>query len=150
MARSTLLQLAVICLLSLIGLSSANDAVCQESLYKDLLFLADYAPAESFCTKYYPVPTITVTVAAANRRGLRRRATSTTSAVTTSAAVTSAAPTASATSSSRNKNVVWASCVAQGVKFVGQLCSCIEVTPTITVKVNNIKVSRWLGVLLTT
>lgn len=135
MPRSTLLQLAVICLLSLIGLSSANDAVCQEPLYKDLLFLADYAPAESFCSKYYPVPTITVTITAANRRGLRRRATTTTSPVTTSAATT-----ASATSSSRSKSAVWASCVAQGGGFLGQLCSCIEVTPTVTIKVNNIEV----------
>jgi hypothetical protein len=146
MARRMLLQLAMICLLSLVGLASANNAVCQILPYKDLLFLADYAPAESFCSKYYPVSTTTITITAANRRRLRRQASYTpkiptaTSAVPTSAVTTPPVTATSATSSSRSKDAVWASCVAQGDKFLGQLCSCIEVTPTTTVKVNDIEV----------
>ena len=136
MAKRSFFQLAMICLLSLIGMALANDAVCQKLPYKDLLFLANYAPAESFCSKYYPVPTTTVTIIAANRRRLRREATDALEILTTPpATTTSALTTTSVTSSSRSENVVWASCVAQGDNFLGQLCSCIEVTPTVTVKV---------------
>ncbi|THW89571.1 hypothetical protein D6D17_08738 [Aureobasidium pullulans] len=130
MAGQTILRLALICLLYSFGIVSANDGICQKLPYKDLLFLTDYAPAESFCSRYFPVPTVTVTIPAAGRRRLRRGLATTTAAPLTS----SAATTPTTTSSSQSKDVVWASCIAQGGGFLGQLCSCIENTVTTTIK----------------
>ncbi|THX02336.1 hypothetical protein D6D13_08398 [Aureobasidium pullulans] len=130
MAGQTILRLALICLLYSFGIVSANDGICQKLPYKDLLFLTDYAPAESFCSRYFPVPTVTVIIPAAGRRMLRRGLATTTAAPLT----TSAATTPKTTSSSQSKDVVWASCIAQGGGFLGQLCSCIENTVTTTIK----------------
>ncbi|TIA11249.1 hypothetical protein D6C80_07572 [Aureobasidium pullulans] len=130
MAGQTILRLALICLLYSFGIVSANDGICQKLPYKDLLFLTDYAPAESFCSRYFPVPTVTVIIPAAGRRRLRRGLATTTAAPLT----TSATTTPKTTSSSQSKDVVWASCIAQGGGFLGQLCSCIENTVTTTIK----------------
>ncbi|CAD0043260.1 unnamed protein product [Aureobasidium pullulans] len=135
MAGQTVLRLALICLLYSFGIVSANDGICQKLPYKDLLFLTDYAPAESFCSKYFPVPTVTVIIPAAGRRRLRRGLATTTAAPLT----TSATTTPKTTSSSQSKDVVWASCIAQGGGFLGQLCSCIENTVTTTIKVYDIR-----------
>lgn len=142
MAGQTILRLALICLLYLFGIVSANDGICQKLPYKDLLFLTDYAPAESFCSRYFPVPTVTVIIPAAGRRRLRRGLATTTAAPLT----TSATTTPKTTSSSQSKDVVWASCIAQGGGFLGQLCSCIENTVTTTIKVYDIRVPEWLKI----
>ncbi|THV95869.1 hypothetical protein D6D25_09204, partial [Aureobasidium pullulans] len=101
MAGQTVLRLALICLLYSFGIVSANDGICQKLPYKDLLFLTDYAPAESFCSRYFPVPTVTVIIPAAGRRRFRRGLATTTAAPLT----TSATTTPKTTSSSQSKDV---------------------------------------------
>jgi hypothetical protein len=43
---------------------AATGSVCTSGVYKDLLFLSTHAPAESYCSAHFPLPTVTATVTA--------------------------------------------------------------------------------------
>ncbi|MCJ1270507.1 hypothetical protein MMC22_010404 [Lobaria immixta] len=53
----------------------SSAGICSTGIYKDLLFLSDYAPAKSYCSIHYPVlpASVTITAAGAVEKGYRRR-----------------------------------------------------------------------------
>jgi hypothetical protein len=55
---------SVVSTLAVAQLTFALSDVCNSGIYKDLLPLSTYAPAESFCSTHYPQSTITATVTA--------------------------------------------------------------------------------------
>lgn len=62
MARNTNIVLrALLLILSLLSVVQAapgnwrgNEDVCESYQYKDLLYLADYSPAQDYCQSHYP------------------------------------------------------------------------------------------------
>jgi hypothetical protein len=117
MAFSTFLCYLLTTISCLIISQAAGAKVCSSSPYKDLLFLSKYAPAQSYCTAHYPLPTTTVTVTAAAK----------TARAVVSTTTTSAAKVA-------GNDAVWSSILSSAKAIVSTVCSCIDTRPTKTVR----------------
>ena len=95
---------------------AAPAAVCNSGIYKDLLFLANYPPAQKFCSEHFPVPAVTTTLAPGK---VKRGDVSTTSVAST---VTNTALA----------SAVLAKCTESSAQnVVSTACSCIEVPKTV-------------------
>lgn len=99
--------------------SAGSGSVCSTGIYKDLLFLSDYAPAKSYCSIHYPVlpASVTITAAGAVEKGYRRR--------NLQRAITNSKPAAGV-------ETKWSGLLASAPAIVGTVCSCIEKPSTKT------------------
>jgi hypothetical protein len=120
---------------------SAPGSVCSNGVYRNLLFLSAYPPAESFCSARYPQPKVTVTVTAHRHRmrGTSELPTTTSTTSTTSTTTTSTTPTCTGTCAQ------WSSWENAAGAALSTFCSCIEHPQTVTVSSLNMPA----GTLLT-
>ncbi|KAK6425017.1 hypothetical protein LTR95_016312 [Oleoguttula sp. CCFEE 5521] len=111
--------------------SVSANSVCSSGLFKDLLFLSAYPPAESFCSSRYPQPTVTVTAA---KQSPKHRLRARYAHATTTRPSTTTTSTKEATTTCGKTCSVFTSCTKIGGGFLSTLCSCIEspVTKTVT------------------
>jgi hypothetical protein len=115
--------LVLLAVFSFLHLSSVVlGSVCSSGIYKNLLFLSNYAPAESYCSVHYPVPAATVTVtASAAKKGRRHPQPATTTSKTTTIAA-----------SNNKAQATWSSLLSSAHAIISTACSCIETPSTKT------------------
>lgn len=116
LSRHVLLAVHVI---SFLHLSFAiSGSVCSTGIYKDLLFLSDYAPAKSYCSIHYPVlPTSVTITAGAVKKGYQRR---------------NLQQTTTASKPAAGVYAKWSSLLSSAPAIVSTVCSCIEKPSTKT------------------
>jgi hypothetical protein len=115
--------------------AALKGSVCKSFPYVDLLFLADYPPAEAFCLEYYPPSQEANKEAVAReepRLVIQAVATVTEVVWVTIASTATANAKIARTAKCTGTCSVWWSCTKQGGTFLSTLCSCIEPPATIT------------------
>ena len=113
-------SLLLTALLALPSVITAN-AVCSHGLYGALLPLANYPPAENFCSLHFPPLEATVTITAGSARHRRRRT------------------PAKVDANTRDElPQLWSNLVKEADNILQTFCSCIETPRTTTVCFSNI------------
>jgi hypothetical protein len=134
-----------------------SGAVCSSGIYKDLLFLSAYAPAQAYCSANYAQPVVTRRV---NKRwGLEERGvtilpTTTTTTTTTTTMTTTISTTTPTTTQAPTTTpcpptttftkptakpkctrqcATWSSLETIGGGILSTFCSCIETPKTVTI-----------------
>ena len=116
------------------AVQGAPGAACSSGIYKALLPLSNYAPAESYCSQHYPQPAVTVT--ATQKKKVKRATTvPTTTTMTTKASTTTSktSMTTSKTTSQSPQESQWSSLLKAAGSIISTACSCIETPVTVTV-----------------
>ena len=119
---------------------AASNPACSSGIYKALLPLSAYAPAESYCSAHYPLSTVTIvlpTPVKVKRTALKTTTTTKKSTTpwkqSTSTTTKSSTTTKGTTSSSNLHQSQWSSLLSAGGNVIKTLCSCIETAPVTTV-----------------
>jgi hypothetical protein len=117
---------------------AASNPACSSGIYKALLPLSAYAPAESYCSAHYPLSTVTVIATPPVTPKIKRNAyktTTTTKRTTTpKKTTTSTATKPSTTTTSNAHQAQWSSLLSEAGSVLKTLCSCIETAPTTVVR----------------
>ena len=116
---------------------AASNPACSSGIYKALLPLSAYAPAESYCSAHYPLPTVTVVATPPVTPKIKRNAyktTTTTKKTTTPKKTTTSTTTKPITTTTSNAHQAqWSSLLSAAGSVLQTLCSCIETAPTTVV-----------------
>lgn len=125
--------------------TSAASDVCQTGIYAAFGILANYPPAEFFCSANFPPSTVTVKQRLRFARQLSNTpaalaamptisTTSTTTSTTSTATFTTAKTStiAKTTTTPDAKATLWSSLEAEASGILSTFCSCIETHPTVS------------------